>query len=521
MGNVLNEAYKISRSNDLKSQPFAFVDPNAPENANTFKYKDVLKDYGAHWSLLPMYKYNFPPHTQGFWFWFIGKTEESWKQAFENYIKPALREVHRLEGASDEESQQSIVNSLDELILKIKSTPPTFSTELVITDVMKNTIDNKLEEFKKRLVNIGDDATFKETIKKVMSYRKAKGYAYSLFNNFLIMIQNPDATIVNSKTDWIKFYNRTINKDAKPILLNKPTEKMKVSFNNTEKATITTDFLKKAGANSPKDLGAGEKQRLDKALSAGKLIARRYEFYTVYDVSDTTLIEGKEDPIQDVINREKVDWHPDDMQNEEVRPIYDALLDIAKSYGIEVELADPKKMGGAKGSSGGGKIYILQNEGNDVGMTKTLVHEIAHELLHQSYAKGRNKELEKYFIGQEQGRGIVEQQAELTAWMVMASFGFDLQTTSINYAVLWGGDDKNMVDVFENVSSVANNLIFEITKRGAKLTETEVDVPTGIKKYTPMDVAKILGVEQKFQQVLKTEEPKIQMMERYRKLINK
>ena len=103
----------------------------------------------------------------------------------------------------------------------------------------------------------------------------------------------------------------------------------------------------------------------------------------------------------------------------------------------------------------------------------------------------------------------------------MASFGFDLQTTSINYVVLWGGNDKNMIDVFETVSSVANNMIYQITTYGAKLTETEVNIPTGVKKYTPMDVAKMLGVEQKFQQVLKTEEPKNQMIERYNKLIRK
>ena len=139
-------------------------------------------------------------------------------------------------------------------------------------------------------------------------------------------------------------------------------------------------------------------------------------------------------------------------------------------------------MGTSKGVSTSGKIIILQNSGNDVGMTKTLAHELSHELLHQKYAKGKNKDLDQFFIGTEQGSGVVEQQAELTAWMVMASFGFDLQTTSINYVVLWGGDDKNMLEVFDAVSSVANYLIYEITNRGVKLTE--VEVPTGVKKYT-------------------------------------
>jgi len=482
MKNVLNEAYKVSRSDDLKGNPIAFIDPNAPENKDTYNYVNIFHKYDAKWSKSPQFRNVFPPHDKGFWFWYIGKTEDKWRNFFDWRIKPALEAIHQMEGAGDEESKESVIASLDALVQKISSTQPVFSTELVITDDMKNVITAKLEEFKMKLMNIKDDETFKETMKKVMSYRKAKGYSYSLFNNFLIMIQNPNATIVNSKTDWFKYYNRTVNQGANPIALQKPAEKLKVGFNNSEKTEITNNFLKKTGVNSTKDLGAGQRQKLDKELTSGKLIAKRFELYSVYDVKDTTLIEGKPDPIQDLISRDNVEWHPDNNINDDVKPIYDALLSYAQDKGIEVELADEKKMGTSKGVSTSGKIIILQNSGNDVGMTKTLAHELSHELLHQKYAKGKNKDLDQFFIGTEQGSGVVEQQAELTAWMVMASFGFDLQTTSINYVVLWGGDDKNMLEVFDAVSSVANYLIYEITNRGVKLTE--VEVPTGVKKYT-------------------------------------
>lgn len=517
---TIDEAFKVSRSNDTRGNPIAFLDPNAPENAETFKHKDILKNYGAKWSKSPQFKNIFPPHSTGFWFWFIGATEDKWRTVYDKMIRPALEKVHQAEGASPEDSQAALVASLDAIIEKISTANPVYDTDAVLTPEVKEKIKSKLEDFKLTITNIKDDAEFKETMKKIIAFQSAQGHEFSFMNTILILIQRPDSKLVKSKSNWQNLYNRTINKGAIPIWIRKPAESAKRQYSKNEKDQITQKFLKTTGKQSVADLGVGEKERLNVALS-GEVFRRVFELYDVYDIADTTLIEGRPDPAADALKkREEIPWFTGDEIDDRVRPIWDALMSFASEKGIGVELVGPEVLGGARGSSASGTIKILNNEGNDVGLTKTLAHELSHELLHQRYLKGRDKELEKYFVGTEIGRGLVEQQAELTAWMVLAAFNFDLKTTSFNYAALWGANDKNMIDVFDNVSGVANYLISEVAKRGVQLTEVDVDMPMGKKYYTPADVADILNVEDKFRQVVQQEKQQ-QMMEKYNKLVNK
>ena len=145
-------------------------------------------------------------------------------------------------------------------------------------------------------------------------------------------------------------------------------------------------------------------------------------------------------------------------------------------------------------------------EGNDVGLTKTLAHEISHELLHQNYLKNRNSKYAQYFVGKQEGRDLVEQQAELSAWMVLASYGFDLKTTSLNYVAIWGADKEAMIRVFDTVTGVVNLLLDYINGHlNQPVAEAEGGAPANIrpaKHITPMDVAKTLGVTGEYEQVL-------------------
>lgn len=43
MNTNLNEAFVVSKRYDGKGNPIAYIDPNKPENKDTFKYKDILK----------------------------------------------------------------------------------------------------------------------------------------------------------------------------------------------------------------------------------------------------------------------------------------------------------------------------------------------------------------------------------------------------------------------------------------------------------------------------------------------
>lgn len=522
---LITEALKVSKAKDLKGQPIAFIDPNLPENKDSYSVKDILSDNGANWSRNPRFKNNFPPHSQGFWFWFIGATPDKWRNMYSWRIEPAIEQANKVLGASPEESKESLIFALDVLIDKIKTESPSYETDVILSPEEKNKIVRKLDEFKFTLTQIGSDEEFKAVMKQILALKSAQGHQFSLGNTLLIMIQRPSATIVKSKTNWFN-YNRTINQGAKPIFLWRTSPNSYTPYSKEEKAAIIAKFVKDAGKNSAAELTPQEKERLSIKTSGKPTGHVSFVLYDAYDVADTTLMEGKEDLIAPSLEKSKKDiqWHVEDERSEDVRPVYEALMDYAEKNGIKVELAGEETLGGARGMSSSGKITLLHNEGDDVGLTKTLAHEIAHELLHQTYLKGKNAELNQYFLGTSGGRGLIEQQAELTAWMVLAAFGFDLKTTSLNYVAIWGGRPETMIDVFDNVSKVANHLIGEILKRSSSavgIKEEEIDIPTGIKHYTPEDVASMLGVENEYQKLLRTTQHKEQMVETFFRLVNK
>lgn len=495
----LNEAVNISRTEDLKGNPIAFIDPNSPDNKNTFEYRQILKDSGAEWSQSFKFKNVFPSQKSGFWFWYIGKTEEQWKNAFERRIKPALEKIHKLEGIPSDDSRESVISSLNVLINAIQTAQ--IPEDTTFSEVDKSKVSEKLKQFKEMLINLKDDEEFKSTVQKLMKFRSAQGHTFSFGNTILTIIQNPDATIVKSRTNWMK-YNRTVNQDARPILLFKPGKAGLIPYSKETKDSITRKFLMNIGKRSVDELGPGESEKLSVLLS-GRFNGKDFDIYEAFDLADTTVIDGKEDLIQNAVKPD-LDWRIGDATDEKVKPIYNALIEFAKKYGIEISLHSAEELGGAEGVSSGGKIKIIKNDGNSISVLSSLAHEIAHELLHQTYLQERNPELRDYFVSKSEGIAVVEQQAELTSWMVMSSFDFDVKTASLNYVTLWGANPDNMIKVFDTVSKTANLLIEFIMKNNAELNE--VDIPLNVKHYTPEDVAEILGVEQQYQQVLNNTE---------------
>ena len=134
---------------------------------------------------------------------------------------------------------------------------------------------------------------------------------------------------------------------------------------------------------------------------------------------------------------------------------------------------------------------MLSNQKINTGLINTLVHEFAHELLHQKYLKNNNKELSEYFVGTSEGRGKVEQQAELCAWIVMKNFGYDMPT-NINYVGIWGLDQSNAAEVFDSVANVAQYIVKGIDKNLNLMSESRI-LKESI-SITGRDVANMLGL---------------------------
>lgn len=318
-----------------------------------------------------------------------------------------------------------------------------------------------------------------------------------------------------------KVYNRTIKPNANPLMIFAPNTQGGgvYGLSKEKKQEITNNFLRQVNKADVSQLTPNEKIRLQELLRPTSY-ARSFLVVPVFDVSDTIQIEGKEDFIKGTDDYNKLQWHQADSVDEAVKPIYNALLDVAKSLNINVSQAE-KLRGGSRGVSKSGSIEVLQNQGNDVGLTKTLAHELTHELLHQKYAGSKNPDVQQFFIGKEQGRQVMEQQAELSAWIFMDAYGFDVKTTSLNYTLIWGGNKDNMVKVFDTVSGVVNYLIDQVNERlkaSQAMNEEGVSAEPHLAQHIgAADVAKFLGVERDFNAVAGHH----QLKERFYNLVNK
>ena len=515
---LLQEAFKVSKGRNKYNSYIAYIDPKLPGNENTFKYRQFFIDHGARWD-----------GTNKIWYWFTGKTEKQWQYAYDNFIKPALIKAHKAQNASSEDSKQSLIDSLNAILSDVDNTPVNTGGNQTLNPDMqeKNEIKEKLNQYKSIIANIENDEEFKKTMLIISAYRNMQGYRYSFNNAILIYIQNPKAKLVKSGYQW-NLVNRKVKDNAKKIFIFSPMNFITPS--REEKEKITLEFFKKNNVKSKDELNAKQISALSFKLRGKVKPGSNMSLTAVYDIDDTEQIDGKKvliDP--NVINSFKeIKWHDDNNINDEVKPIYLGLLEFAKEHGIEINLVD--SLGGAMGVSKSGKIDILKNEGNDVGLTKTLAHEVSHEILHQSYLKSQNKKFDKLFLGKSQGREMIEQQAELTAWIIMALYGFDLKTTSINYIVIWGGNKDNMLVVFEMISNAATTLVHYIDKfinkynaeNNINENDENVDIVRPANKIiTPLDVAKFIGVESEYVKQLNQEKQIQELRESFYRLANK
>lgn len=446
---------------------------------DVYPYKDILKKYGAYWN-----KFNK--------FWFFWANKESEESIIEKRIKPAIAEIKK--------THETFIQEIDDIIKALDEDKGGEVEGVEMPSPQEESdIKTKLKEFKEMLVNIEDDEDFKNIMKQVIAIKSAQGQKFSLGNSLLIFLQNKNAGIVNSKSNWFKFYNREV-KNGRPLMVYAP-QGSKFKQSKDSKKEITSNFYKKINKKPGDKLTPAEGIKL-KELTRDTVFAVRFKLVPVYSEKDTVQIPGTEDFVKKAKDAQKdVKWFEENAISDEVRPVYTGLIDFAEGEGIEVGLVDD--LGGARGVSKSGKIEILKNEGNDVGLTKTLAHEIIHELLHQKYLKDKGGKSGQFNIGRGLDTGAIEQQAELSAWMFMHAFGFDVKTTSLNYTVMWGGDKDNMIKVFGTVSSVVNYLIDQVN---AKIKAINEGTHTHGTHISPEQIADLVGLGKEFDEVKNKEE---------------
>ena len=368
----------------------------------------------------------------------------------------------------------------------------------------EKTLKSKLATFKEELVNAMTNEEFLAKLEPIIKFRNAQGHQLSFLNALLIYVQNPKARLVKARTTWMNVYNRDVKPGAKalavwvPITINNGEKKKNYAEIKAKVEQATQQFLASVKKTDVSELTAGEKDRLRVILNSvrqgGGMRVFRFK-YCYYDVADTVQIEGKPDVVGSMENLDSIEWNAENSEATELsQNICDAMVQIIQEAGIKLGFAED--LGGAMGVSKSGEIEILRShfEKKNPGAASTLIHEFSHELLHQKYInsmKNTQSDWARFFVGTKEGRGVVEQQAELSAYLVLRFFNIKLQE-NINYIAIWGADATKACVVFDTVASVANEIADRIAKKLGMTTLNE-DEQSGF--VTGLDVAQLLGQE--------------------------
>jgi len=216
-----------------------------------------------------------------------------------------------------------------------------------------------LKKLNQKIDSVQNSDQFKEILKTL-----GKFHNYSYQNRILIQLQNPEATLVAGYKQWQKKFDRHVKKGEKAI--SKVTEEKKVN---------------------------GQLREIEKEVK--KMYFRPV---SVFDVSQT---EGKPLP--------SIDITVQDTNSKLLIP----LKKFIETKDISLEIKELKE--GLKGYSQGGKI-VIDKKLNDTEKSGVLVHETAHELLHDKESR------------QDMSKEIKEMEAEAAAFIVMDHYGVEIKS---------------------------------------------------------------------------------------------
>ncbi len=267
----------------------------------------------------------------------------------------------------------------------------------------KSMLMDKLESYINDLANATDQAAMDAAIRNYLTFY-TKFHNYSLTNSFLIYLQKKDAKRVAGYNTWKK-NNRGVKKGATVIWIWFP---MQVTVDDTSGVDFTG---------------------VDDAVKKGTTVTK-FRLGKVYDISDTYAANDKgEIP-------ETPKWYADNEKSEVADQLIERLKKFAELLKIKVTKDDAK--GGEKGFSAGEHIN-LSSDIEGVAEASTLIHELAHELLHW-------KTKSPFYIDDPavQTAEMRELQAESVSYAVMKYFELPV-TQHPTYLALWKANKEKIM----------------------------------------------------------------------------
>ena len=297
-----------------------------------------------------------------------------------------------------------------------------------MTDALKvKDLDGIMKALEDGIMNFMDSDRYKQYLRAV-----SKFHNYSSNNILLITMQRPDATLVAGFSTWKNQFKRHVIKGEKGIKIIAP---MPVTV---EKERDREDRF-----------GNTYREKI-------KVTIPRFKAVTVFDVSQTY-----GEPLPEISPEELTN----DVEN------YDMFIKaLEKSSAVPVNFIDMD--GGAKGYFHAGDNTINIAKGMSQSQTvKTLIHEMAHSLLH-------NRDNGGMFLDTK----TKEVQAESIAFSVCSHFGIDTSEYTFPYVSAWSGEKdlkelKASMETIRDTSSKLIGRIDEAYREIARESESREDMP--------------------------------------------
>jgi antirestriction protein ArdC len=239
----------------------------------------------------------------------------------------------------------------------------------------------------------------------------ARFHQYSFGNCLLIALQRPEATLVAGFQRW-KQLGRTVRRNERGIALLAPM----------------------IGRRQPTDSDSEDDSSAETAAHTSRSgsTIRGFRIVYVFDVSQT---EGRELASFAQLSGDPGDHIP-------------KLEQLIAARGIQLEYVT-SVLQGANGASFGGRIQIsLQLPPPQ--QFSTLVHELAHELLHH----GPQRE--------QLSKAVRETEAESVAYVVCRAIGLECSTRAADYIQLWSGSEQTLQESLDRIRAVARDLLQEL-----------------------------------------------------------
>ena len=274
----------------------------------------------------------------------------------------------------------------------------------------------------------------------------AKFPRYSVNNTMLIMMQRPDAQLCQSFTGW-KQMGRYVKKGEKGISILAPApykiEREQTKLDDKGRPVYDAD-------------GEPVKEKVEVTIRAFKVVK-------TFDLAQT---DGKELPTigpNELVG--SIDGYPKLLQ---------ALQEISP-VPVSFELID----GGAKGYYNlENKSIVIQDGMSEVQTIKTLLHEMAHQKLHDKDTVPEAKDIT---------RNGKEVEAESIAYVVCQHYGINTSDYSFSYVAGWseGKETPELKASLDKIRQTATEFIYQIDQRMEVLMAEKEQVQEAAKTENP------------------------------------